>query len=206
MTDIPKIPEESSEGFLKEIEEGTIISNLELLRMKFVGTKPDDPQDEKTKLSLLGIQDKGVQGIENGAQHSITITYNTRTGEILASTGRQFGDFSILRTDLIEKGDIIPKLVDGVWVKPENIQRVILLYKGGNMPTSWEYDEALSGIETGPATGTRRIMPERLSPEHPTLKGINEIWGQSEFVDSAKGDLVMLKTIRKFNEIYGPPK
>lgn len=52
----------------------------------------------------------------------------------------------------------------------------------------------------------RRILPERIIPEHPELMGVREPWGQSEFTPNAHGDLVVLKTIQQFNEKFGPPR
>ncbi len=195
-------PQPQEEGHIKEHEEGTVIGNVDLLRLKFVGKQEGEVVDEGLQTDLFAISDLGVQIRGNGQrEHSISITYSTASGQIqLIGAGAQFGDYSRLRTDLIEKPD--PSV-------PQHFQRTILLHRSGDMPAPWQYDAALTdgeGEKTGPDTDTRRIMPERIIPEEPKLIGIHEVWGQSEYTPNAKGDIVMLRTIRKFNDTYGPQK
>lgn len=197
----PQTPEEEK-GAIEEHQDGTIIGNVALLRMRFVRERPEDVIDQQTRRDMQAISNLGTMREGDALHSSITITYNTKTGQIqLMPPGSQFGDYSILRTELIETGDIAHR-----WQNEEDVHREILLHRRGDMPAVWDYDEALSGIETGPKTDTRRIMPERIIPEYPQLHGINEIWGQSKYTNGAGGDLVMLKTIRKFNQTFGPPK
>lgn len=182
---------QQGEGHLQEIDEGRVISNLRLLTLKFVEEGPPEEIDRDTKSKLLSIKEKGVIFTDNGPEAAITIEYDTRTGEIGSPDHKKFlGDSSILRTFLIER--------DG--------KKTILLHRPGNMPSASQYATAITGEQMGPELGNRRILPERLSPEHPDLIGVEEVWGESEFVESARGDLVMLQTIRRFNELYGPPR
>ncbi len=195
MSEITDQPQQD-EQFIGAEEQKTIEGNVRLLELKFIESLSREEReklDEETQQTLLSIKDLGVELISPEVfGHSITIWYDTRTGKIGIS-GRSLGDSSVLRTSLVERQ------ANG---KPT---KEILLYRPGNMPSASQYDEILTGIKTGPDLGNRRILPERVSPEQPQLKGFEEIWGQSQFVDSAKGDILMLKTIQTFNQRHGPP-
>lgn len=70
-----------------------------------------------------------------------------------------------------------------------------------------EYNETLTGEEDNLSGEGRKILPERVLPNEPlNAQGVFEPWGESKLVDSAHGDMVILKTIQKFNELYGPSK
>lgn len=182
---------QQGEKYLEEIDEGRVIGNLRLLTLKFIEEDSTEPIDKETKNRLSSIQRKEGLITDTGILVSITIEYDTRTGEIGDPETNQFlGDSSVLRTTLVKK--------DG--------EKTILLHRPGDIPSASQYATAITGEQMGPDLDDRRILPERLDPKHPGLKGIEELWGESEYVDSAHGDLVMLKTIRKFNETYGPSK
>lgn len=192
MNDGPQSPEE--ESHLREIEEGRVLDNLHLLELLFV-KPPSHDIDNQTSDRMNAIVIEFTMPIQTGTQRGVVITYKTSTGEIMRiQSGSNFGDFSRLRTEMLEER------------KGETESRTILLHRPGNTPLPEQVDEAISGIETGPKTGTRRIMPERIDPTQPRMRGINELWGESQFVPSAKGDLTMLKTIRLFNNRHGLEK
>lgn len=186
------------------MEEGRVIGNAELLKIKFVGSVSGDDLTDQVRSALYAIQDKAASPIPGGMEHSIVIYYNTATGEIqYPESTRSFGEFSAIKTKLREIGDLAPQLVNGKWVSSEDIKRTILLHRPGDAPSTIQLDEAISNTPTGPDMGNRRVLPERITPEDPDQKGINEVWGESELTSSARGDLVMLRSIRRFNEMNG---
>ena len=71
------------------------------------------------------------------------------------------------------------------------------------MPTPQMYENALTGNDES-LPDDRRILPERLMPGDEHYRGPLEPWGQSQFTNNAQGDLVLLKTIQKFNSQFGP--
>jgi len=120
MADGPTSPDEK-EGYLEEIEEGTVLDNLTLLELKFIEKKPYWELDEPTQKSLAAIKNKGSRNWQGKFEHAISITYDTRTGKIcLDSSSADFGDFSRLNTDLVES------------VEGADTKKTILLYRPGN--------------------------------------------------------------------------
>ena len=193
MADSPASPDQQ-EGYLEEIEEGFVLDNLHLLELKFIG-QPRQDLDKQTELSLYAIKDRGVRSWEGKIEHAISIGYETRTGRIgFGPDNANMGELSRLNTDLIESQE------------GSETKKQILLHRLGTMPSADQYASAITGEQVGLDMGNRRIQPERVIPDHSNLQGVTEVWGESQFVDSARGDLVMLKTIRKFNELHGPSR
>lgn len=187
---------EEQEGFIQEHTEGTIIGNLDLLRLSLVGKAPGEVVDEKMQGALWAIK-KGEGGfVEGGVENSLKITYSTASGEInQVSAGAQFGEFSRINTWVRETKD------------NDKTYRSILLQRPGGVPSVPEITKDITGMDTGEHDPEIPIIvPERIDYEHQDLVGEREAWGQSDFVSNAKGDITMLNTIRKFNATYGPPR
>lgn len=58
--------------------------------------------------------------------------------------------------------------------------------------------------DSGEARG--QAVPERISAEYPTMPVEHERWGQSKYVESARGDFVILQSVRAFNESHKSPE
>lgn len=187
----------SENNYLKEVEEAQIIENLRLLRLKLIARDPDEEIDDQTATRLFGIRDEGGMPVEGGLAKSIKITYDTHTGQIKPPEGEGLGEYSRISTSLIDKGE------------GEAKTRQILLYRQGGMPSPAQYANALMGTQYSPYVDSPTIFPERIDPANPRMNtSVYEIWGQSDIggIGSIRGDIVMLKTIRKFNETYGPER
>lgn len=191
---------------VKEIEESIIIENLHLLSIQLIGEKNEE-LDEVTKENLLAIKMRESRIEGDKITRSIVIEYDTDSGRIkLADRVFQFGERSRLHTDLVTYGKQIEFDKDkGRWITKNPGTNTILLYQPGDMPSVEQYTAAVAGKETL-LPDDRRILPERIIPEHPELIGVREQWGQSEFTNDASGDLVVLKTIQQFNKQFGPPR
>lgn len=185
-------PEEIENAREKEFDETTLKRNLELFRMEFIDNTPREELDEETIQELKAIG--GGERIVNGdkIEMSIFLRYNTKTGQFQRPPKDfRLGEFSILRTYIVnDKGT-----------------NYIRLLQTGGMPMPHEYNAAMTQENDKLTEEGRKILPERILPNEPlNRQGVFEPWGQSEFVDNAHGDMVILKTIQKFNDLYGPPK
>lgn len=75
------------------------------------------------------------------------------------------------------------------------------------MTDTFEQEGYIQEIEEGRILDNLHLLELHfVDPSQPQLVGIKEIWGESQHASSAKGDLVILKTIRQFNEKYGGEK
>ncbi len=191
-------------------DELIIQRNLDLLRTKFVDEIPYWELDDETREALKGIGggDRSVRG--EGEKEEIetyfVLTYNTKTGKIVKPPKSfTLGDFSVLRTNVVNKGKQIERSGQG-WIATNKGTNYIELFQKGGMPMPHEYSAAIAG-ETDKLEGEgRKILPERMIPDEPRNRmGIHESWGKSRFTD-AHGDIVILKAIQKFNALFGPPR
>lgn len=206
MSDGTNSPDQA-EGFpLKEKGGDAVAENLNLLTLQLIG-RGDKELNELTRRNLHAVR-VGETRVEDGKTiASIKVEYDTDSGRInLASGSFEYGERSRLHTYLVTSGrQIVYDQAQGRWVTKDVGMNTILLYQPGDMPTVEQYTSVIAGDDTPPPED-RRILPERIIPEHPDLIGEHEPWGQSRYTANADGDLVMLKTIQQFNAKFGPSK
>ncbi|MEK7517824.1 MAG: hypothetical protein AAB583_04705 [Patescibacteria group bacterium] len=185
-------PEEIEIAREKEFDETTVKRNLDLLRIKFIDKTPHEQLDEETTKALNAIGDGERIINSDKIETSIFLRYNTKTGQFQRPTKDfQLGEFSILRTHIVNDKDT----------------NYIRLLQTGGMPMPHEHNATLTGEEDNLSEEGRKILPERIIPNEPlNIQGVFEPWGESKLVDNAHGDMVILKAIQKFNELYGHPK
>ncbi|MDO8503886.1 MAG: hypothetical protein Q7S60_04335 [bacterium] len=206
MTDVTK-PEGSEGVGREESDEVTITGNLTLLRSKFIDGIPYGELYGETNFGAISGGDRLTRGDET--ETYVVLRYDTKTGRIgQPPKNFQLGEFSTLRTNIVNKGKQQEFDKENrrilTTVKGTNYIR---LWQVGGMPMPHEYSAALAGEEDELEKEGRKILPERIYPNEPSnIAGIYEPWGESRFVDDAHGDMIMLKTIQKFNELYGPPR
>ncbi len=189
--------QEPTETHEQEIEEGRIIHNLTLLEDRILGT-PSDLTEKQRRENAAVIKLRGGMFQENGdLLQAVSFEYDTASGEIgLAKKPYEFGERSRINTWILKR-------------KGQE-QGEILLHQPGEMPTPAQYSEVMmamsEGREAADVSPNRWIMPERIIPEYSDLDGPREVWGQSSQPINAKGDIVVLKTLRQFNERHAPPR
>ncbi len=175
----------------------TLAYNLHLLEQRFINESPNLSREEQIALQgvLIGTQ----EGIEtpNVFTH-LVLLYNSNTGKFMKPHGHFEDDsYSALRT----------------WVKSaENTGReypyvepfILLTKRFPDWPSPADYLGAISGKEV-PLLDKPLIYPERLfSPlENSDQMGEPGPWG-GYVLRPHHGDKVVLKTIQRFNEKYGP--
>lgn len=184
-------PDKLEQSVRDEIDEGVIISNLHLLELKLVSDTPYWKIDKKTNERLHAIKLRESRRLENGDETGIVIEYNTKTGQIMFPTKNfETGDFSRFHSWVIQKAGT----------------KTILLYQSPEAPPIHALNAAMMGEEDTLADEGHKILPQRIVPGQEDLMGPQEPWGKSQFVQTAHGDMVFLRTIQKFNEKFGPPR
>lgn len=189
---------EPGETHQQEIDEGRIIHNLALLEARILGETSNFTDQQIRELSAA-IKLRGGMFLDNGdLLEAISFEYYTPTGEI-ELTGRpyKYGELSRINTWILKRKGADTK--------------EILLYQPGDMPTPKQYNEIMLALSDGrkpqqDVSLKRWILPERVVPGQARLQGIHEIWGQSTEPISARGDIVILNTLRKFNEKHAPSR
>lgn len=202
-------PEEIERLNGEEKAKAIIQKNLDLLRIKFIDETPYWELNEETNRDLKAIGGGDISVDGDKRETYLLLRYNTKTGKIeQPPEDFKLGEFSILRTNVVNKGEQIElDREQGAWVTKVRGTNQIRLLQPAGMPMSHEYDAAVIGEEDQLAEEGRKILPERIIPKEPSnIRGLIEPWGESRFVDEAHGDMVMLKTIQRFNELYGPPR
>src|SRR5438105_2669617 len=133
----------NSEGYLKEVEEGRVLHNLRLLELKFTDQEAQII-DKQTRNNLLAIQQKETRLVKNGFESGIFIFYNTETGVIGWPEGTFLGDYSVIKTVLVEKEEQMVS-TSGETALKRRETREILLYRPADFPSGAQYSAAVMG-------------------------------------------------------------
>lgn len=176
----------------------TISYNLKLLDQRLFQNPSNLPPEEQIAL----------QGVLTGSRDTreppyvfdhLVILYDSKTGKFMKPRGQFEEDsYSALRTWIKSKQVPLPHS----YAEPF----ILLTKRWPDMPSPADYLGAVSGKDL-PLLDKPLIYPERLfAPlENSDQMGVPEPWG-GHVLRPHPGDNIVLKTIQKFNEQYGPAR
>lgn len=180
----------------QEVNEETVKRNVLLLNAALLGrTEGTQFADQR---SFPGVYRGEVRVTSSGmSDTSIVLVYRTATGQIeYPDQGFSLGEYSRLHTVL--RTDSETSQVEGRRVTANHSANIHMLLPSGSLSVQ-QLNATVIGEEA--PEDERRIMPERMVPEHPRLMGLYDRWAEdsNEIGIDPSGDVTLLASLRTFN-------